>query len=115
MASLAELARDIALQRSLLLYRLAVEAARGGDYDHARRLVEHALELLKRMRLRKPYPLRRLVCRNCGAPLSHGVTARVRLREGRVVVTCLLCGYIRRFPFRAPGERGAAGPRAEEA
>ena len=95
-----ELARDLAYQRALLLYRMAVEEARRGDIGAARRLVEHALELLKRMRLRKPYPLRRLVCKNCRAPLIPGVTAQVRLSEGRVVVRCLACGYIRRYPYR---------------
>ncbi len=96
----ALLARDIAYQRAFLLYRLAVEEARRGNVDRARRLVEQALEILKRMRLRKPYVLRRMVCKNCLAPLIPGLTATVRLREGKIVVRCSLCGYIRRFPFK---------------
>jgi ribonuclease P protein subunit RPR2 len=97
----AKIARDIAIQRSLILYHLAVDATKAGELDYARRLTAHALELLKRMRLRKPLPLRRMICKNCLLPLIPGVTARIRLREGKLVITCLACGYIRRFPLKS--------------
>ncbi len=99
-----ELARDIAKQRILYLYRLAVEAVRRGEVEYARKLVEQALTIVKRMRLRKPYVLRRMVCKNCKVPLIPGLTARVRIREGRVVVTCTVCGYIRRYPVKTGRE-----------
>lgn len=98
------LAIDIARQAMLQLYRLSVEQARRGDYETARRLIEHALEIHRRLRVRKPIPLRRAICPNCHAPLVPGVTARVRLRSRgkhiRITTTCLLCGYMLRIEER---------------
>ncbi|WP_236698190.1 ribonuclease P protein component 4 [Pyrodictium occultum] len=91
------------------LYRLAVDAARRGDVDYARALVREADELRRRLRLPKPWVLRRGVCRGCGAPLVPGITARVRLvRDGRVtrlVVACLICGYLHRYIVRVRRSR----------
>ena len=99
-----EVARDIAIQAIYRLYSFAVEAARRGELDYARSLIREADEIRRLIRLRKPMVLRRGVCRNCGAPLVLGVTARVRLvRDGRVtrrVVTCLICGYRHRYIVR---------------
>ncbi len=36
------------------------------------------------------------VCRGCGGFLSQGRNARVRLRAGNLVTTCLRCGHVRR-------------------
>lgn len=94
-----EVARDLAVQRSLYLYRLAVDAVKRGEVDYARSLVAEALEILKRMRIKRPRVLKRMVCKNCLVPLIPGVTARVRIRDSTIVVTCLECGYIRRFPL----------------
>ena len=95
------LAADIAVQAIRILYLAAVDAARRGELDLARRLVSQADEVRRVMRLRKPVFLRRGVCRNCGVPLVPGVTARYRLvSDGsttRLAVTCLACGYIHRY------------------
>jgi ribonuclease P protein subunit RPR2 len=86
------------------LYRAAVEALREGDVELARRLTREAEEVRRATRLRKPRFLRFGVCRNCGAPLVPGLSARVRLHpEGkitRVSVTCLVCGYVFRMHVR---------------
>ena len=95
------LAREVAVRSMVSLYRGAVEALREGDVELARRLVAEADEVRRVARLRKPRFLRLGVCKNCGAPLIPGLSARVRLRsEGRITrvsVTCLLCGYVRRM------------------
>ena len=98
------LARDIALQAVRLLLYYAREAARRGDYDYARRLVEHAWRIVEKVDVPTPRSLRRGVCERCGVPLIPGVTARVRLeprgrRGSRVSVTCLICGWVKRYHY----------------
>jgi len=111
--------RDLARQRIVLLYRMAVEAARRGDVGYARDLGGLAWEMYRSTRARIPRWLKRGLCRRCHAPLIPGVTARVRLRsQGRrfsyVTVTCLACGWTRRYPYKT-GDRPAPGGAAENA
>ncbi len=98
------LAREAAVRSIAALYREAVEALRRGDVELARRLTREAEEVRRAARLRKPRFLRFGVCRNCGAPLVPGLSARVRLHPGRritrVSVTCLICGYVFRMHVR---------------
>ena len=97
--------KDLALQRIVYLYRLALNRAREGDYDLARRYVELIIRLSHKARVKPPKYIRRGYCRRCKTPLIPGVTARYRIqsegRGSRVVVTCLLCGWRRRYMIKA--------------
>ena len=94
--------RDLALQRVRILYGLAIEMTRRGNYEKARRYVGIALRILEKANIRKPIFLRRGICKNCYIPLIPGLTASVRIRGNRkyVIVTkkCLLCGWVSRLP-----------------
>jgi ribonuclease P protein subunit RPR2 len=96
--------RDIARQRILLLYRRAVTEAKRGNIKEARRLATLAWDIYKATRVHVPRWFKRGLCRRCHTPLIPGVTARVRLHsQGRfsyVTVTCLLCGWTRRYPYK---------------
>ncbi len=96
---------DLALQRVERLYGEAVERLRAGDIDLARRHIEILLKISSKARLRPPKYIRRGYCRRCKTPLIPGLTARVRLRsEGkgsRVVLTCTLCNWTRRYMYKA--------------
>jgi len=96
--------RDITRQRILLLYRKAVAEARRGDIEYARRLTALAWDIYKSTRVHAPRWFKRGLCRRCLAPLIPGVTARVRLHSqggfSYVTVTCLLCGWTRRYPYK---------------
>ncbi len=96
--------RDLVIQRSRILYRLALDYARRGDVEQARRLGERIIRLSLATRTRLPRSIRRGLCRRCHAPLIPGVTARVRLRrDGRsayISVACLNCGWITRYRYK---------------
>lgn len=100
MARKKSLVRDIARQRSLILYSLAVSSAREGKLNRARMYIERGIEVLLKAKARKPIVYRRWVCERCYTPLIPGVTARVRIRGTRsyvvVVKKCLACGWINR-------------------
>jgi ribonuclease P protein subunit RPR2 len=36
-------------------------------------------------------------CRSCGTYFAYGVNARVRIKDQRIVITCLKCGDLRRY------------------
>jgi len=94
---------DIARQRIIRIYKLAVERARQGDVEYARRLGLYAWNLYKSTRVRIPRYIKRGICRRCGTPLIPGLTARVRLHSqggmSYVTVTCLYCGWMRRYRY----------------
>ncbi|MEM1794769.1 MAG: ribonuclease P [Desulfurococcaceae archaeon] len=96
--------RDLALQRVEKLYEEAIKRLRVGDIDLARRYVEILLKISAKARLRPPKQIRRGYCRKCKAPLIPGLTARVRLqsegRGSRVVLTCTLCNWTRRYMYK---------------
>jgi len=96
--------KDIALERCVILYRLAIREAKEGRLDRARKYIELGVSLLQKYRVRKPMYYRRWVCKRCRAPLIPGLTVSVRVRSTRthviVVKRCSACGWITRTPLR---------------
>jgi len=94
---------DIARERIAILLKLAGEALET-DEELARRYVDLAFRIAAKARLKLPRNVKRRYCRRCKTPLVPGRTARVRIKRGsggqRLVVTCLRCGYIRRYPLK---------------
>ncbi|NPA47214.1 MAG: ribonuclease P protein component 4 [Thermococci archaeon] len=116
--------KRIAIERIDTLFELAFRVF---PYDKAlaRRYVELALAVQRKAKVRMPKRWKRAYCRRCHSPLVPGVSARVRLRDGHVVTTCLECGNVRRHPYvreqkerraeaegRRERERGVSAPRA---
>ena len=101
--------KDIAVQRALLLYKLAVDLAREGRYSLSRRYIDLGLKLLRKVNAKKPFVYRRWVCGGCLIPLIPGITATVRIRGNRkqviIVKRCLLCGRVMRTPCLREGVR----------
>jgi ribonuclease P protein subunit RPR2 len=90
--------REIAAERVQRLGDLAREAVRDGRDDRARRYVRLARRVAERHRLTLPHRFRRFTCDRCDAYLVPGRNARVRTRDGHVVVTCD-CGEHARYPY----------------
>jgi ribonuclease P protein subunit RPR2 len=89
--------RDLALGRIRRLFGLAEQAQR--ERQKPERYVELARRIAMRYQVSLPTEIRRRVCRACGCLLTPGATARHRVASGRVSVTCLRCGAIKRYPF----------------
>ncbi|WP_331232505.1 ribonuclease P protein component 4 [Natronorarus salvus] len=90
---------SIAAERIERLHHLAAGAAREGEDDRAREYVRLAKRIAERNRLRFPRRFERSVCDRCGLYLRPGRTARTRLRDGHLTVTCQ-CGGQKRYPYR---------------
>jgi ribonuclease P protein subunit RPR2 len=89
--------KKIARERIEVLFNRAAEFF-PEDPEHAGRCVELARRIAMRQRVRIPRALRRRYCRRCHAYLVPGVNMRVRVHNGRVVVTCMHCGHQMRYP-----------------
>jgi ribonuclease P protein subunit RPR2 len=90
---------SVAAERIERLNELAREAASDGDDDLAKRYVRRARRVAERNRLPLPKRFKRFTCDACDAYLIPGRNARVRTRDGHVVVTCD-CGAQARYPYR---------------
>jgi ribonuclease P protein subunit RPR2 len=80
------------------LRSLAREAATASEQDRAREYVRLARRIAERNRVDLPQRLKRFTCDRCDSYLRPGTNARVRLRDGHVVVTCD-CGEQARHPY----------------
>ena len=89
---------EIARERIQRLHDLAREAAAAGEDERAREYIRRARRVAERNRLSLPRQFKRFTCDACDAYLRPGVNARVRTRDGHVVVTCN-CGTQARYPY----------------
>ncbi|PWR76109.1 ribonuclease P protein component 4 [Methanospirillum stamsii] len=90
--------RQIALERIRILFDKADEFL-SWDSEFSNRCIRHACLIAMKERIRIPLPLKRRYCRVCKTYLVPGKTGRVRIDRGRVIITCLSCGWHRRFPL----------------
>ncbi len=99
--------QDLALQRIRRLIELG-ERIKAVEPELANRYGELALAIARKAQLPYPNFLKARVCRRCGSWLTPGTGARVRVKaRGKmkyVAVTCLRCGYTRRYPLGRGGE-----------
>ncbi|MBP1910929.1 ribonuclease P protein component 4 [Thermococcus stetteri] len=93
--------KKIARERVETLFTLA-ERVFPYSQELANRYVEIALEVQQKAKIRLPRKWKRRYCKRCHSFLVPGVNARVRLRDRpypHVVITCLNCGHIMRYPY----------------
>ena len=88
---------DIATRRMSKLFELSRKALEEDNTDRARRYVTLARRIGQRTRT--PIPEGETYCKKCNMPLEVGRNCRVRVKDGRVRITCLGCGNIRRVPY----------------
>ena len=89
---------SVAKARIRRLHDLAEEAARAGDDEFARQYVRRARRIAERNRLSLSRRFKRFTCDDCDGYLIPGRNARVRTRNGHVVITCE-CGSQARYPY----------------
>lgn len=89
----------IARERIEILIKQAKEMALN-DEDLSRRYVDLARRISSRTKVRIPGELKRFLCKGCGIALVPGHNVRIRLRahSSGIVVTCLRCGFTKRYP-----------------
>lgn len=103
--------KRIARERVDTLFTLA-ERVFPYDRDLANRYVEIALAVQQKAKIKLPKSWKRRYCKRCHSFLVPGVNARVRLRSRpypHVVIKCLECGHIMRYPYLREQKRRRKG------
>jgi ribonuclease P protein subunit RPR2 len=95
----------VASERVNDLFALAAAEAPRGATGYADRYVRLARKVGMRYNVRLLPEYRELYCRGCSTFWVEGRTVRTRLRSGRRVRTCLVCGRSRRVPLRPSATR----------
>ena len=91
---------SVAKERIDILFTSAHERALKGSPDLANRYVSLAFLMAQRYNVRLTKAQKACFCRRCGRYLLTSASARVRIREGRVIRQCLGCKDIRRIPLK---------------
>jgi ribonuclease P protein subunit RPR2 len=94
---------------SILFSRAGEEFSRNPELSH--KWVRMARKIATRYNVRLPRELRRRFCKKCLRLLVPGENCRVRTspRQHAVLVTCLECGNVMRFPYRREKARAKTG------
>jgi ribonuclease P protein subunit RPR2 len=93
-----QVAREIAKERIYLLIANALREVKD-DGELANNQARLAKKIAMRLRLRLPYEIRQLYCKECKQFICPGISARVRTGRSKtkaIRVTCLKCGHIYR-------------------
>lgn len=92
-------AKSIARERIEILFGLTEQEMRKGKPERARRYLDLALRIGMRYKISMS-KWKRNFCPNCKTYYRFPDGASVRLKNGRIVVTCNSCGNIARYPFK---------------
>ena len=91
--------RRIARERIELLLELSEQEMKCGREDRVRRYIELALRIGMRYNVSVARWKRRF-CPTCKSYYLFPSNASIRLKKGRIIVTCHTCGNIARYPFK---------------
>src|SRR5438445_12545191 len=102
-----EAVASVARERIEILIDQAKEMARKNE-DLSRRYVDLARRISKRTKTRIPSDVKRYLCKGCGLALVPGHNAKVRLhaRSTGIVISCLSCGAVKRYPVSTKSGAG---------
>lgn len=90
--------KDLAYQRIERLIAIACSNA-SKDLSLAKRQAEIARRISMRYRVRMPYHIKQLFCKNCKQFIVPGINARVRIGRSNIKairITCLECKHVYR-------------------
>ena len=92
--------KRIALQRICRLFHLAEEYALCGRMNLSDRYVFLARKISMRYLVPIPKEFKRCFCKHCYSYLLPGISGRIRIHNGRIVVYCFNCHKYTRMPLK---------------
>jgi ribonuclease P protein subunit RPR2 len=93
--------KEVGSERIKLLFDLASQEFKKHP-ERSNRYVQLARKIAMRYNIRMPKGLKRKFCKKCYGYLVPGTNCRVRTRteQKSVIVKCLECGNVMRYPYR---------------
>lgn len=98
----------IGAERIEMLLKEAKVRALAGDDELAIKYVMRAKKIGMRLNLKNMGDHRGEFCKTCMIPFVRASKVRVRLTNGRLVITCLKCGGVHRKPYYQKKYKGRA-------
>ena len=92
-------AKSIASERIEILLNLSEQETRLGHPERAKRYLELALKIGMRYKVSMSGWKRRF-CPACRTYYKFPESASLRLKRGRVIITCNSCGNVARYPYK---------------
>jgi ribonuclease P protein subunit RPR2 len=89
--------QKIARERIEILFKLAEEWV-DSHPERSRRCIELARKIGLRYNIRFPKELKRKFCKNCNTLLIPGKTSSIRVSKKNLIVKCLNCNKIYKYP-----------------
>lgn len=91
--------KKIARERIERLFKEAEKRAKQGRIELANRYVELARKISMKYLVRIPKEYKIRFCKKCHSYLLPGKNCRIRLQKHKIVITCLNCKKIMRYPY----------------
>jgi len=91
--------KEIALQRIKILFRQAEDTFHKNKVL-ANRYISLARTIAMKVHAQIPLELKRRMCKHCYKYLVPGTNARIRTRDGKVIISCLECKKFMRIPTK---------------
>ena len=91
--------RETALERVQVLFKQAQEVF-SRNKNLANRYVVLARKIAMKVKMRMPRDIKHRYCKHCYSFLVPGVNARIRTRQGKVVISCFECKKFMRIPLK---------------
>lgn len=92
------LSKKIAVNRIERLFEMAAQ-----DYHSNPKRSDQYIALARKIGLRYvirfPFEFKIKFCKNCGCYLVSGSNSRTRLKGTYIVITCLNCNSVKRYPY----------------
>ena len=91
--------KELAKERIIGLFKLA-EQVFPKNKALANRYVKIARDMAMAVKVKIPTDLKRRYCKHCYSYLMPGVNSRVRMRSGKIVISCLDCKKFMRIVIK---------------
>ncbi len=91
--------KKLALKRINILYKKALKSYTQ-NLELSRRYIFLLWRIKQKAQVCIPQNIRSRFCRRCFIPWVIGRTISIRIRNGKIILRCKQCGYIKRLPFR---------------
>ncbi len=96
--------KNIARERIEILFYQAERFAKE-DLSLSNQCVQRARQIAMKERIRPGPAYTRRYCRRCYGYFIPGLTSRTRINRGKVTITCLQCGFQRRYHVQKKGDK----------
>lgn len=91
--------KKLAMERIECLFKTA-ELSFKEKPEESHRYVQLARKIAMRYNLKMPEKFKRKFCRKCNMYLKPGVNCTIRAKNRVVVIKCLECGAVKRYPYK---------------